>query len=308
MEGVLALAYGSAALSGFLLVSAATSWGASRARRRSAKTAVAAADSLARGSPDQTMVSKVLRAAGNGACPAWLRAVAASRVWGFGLGASQRLLAQAGFAGFASEGDVHVARVQATGVGLLAGCAAGSVFSMELAMLLGTVGAVAGYGWIVVELRRCGAARTADMERHLSEMLEVVVLGLRSGLSFERAFRLYPEYFDTELGQAMGRVADRWELGLMQREDALRSLEAEYDSTLLSRVVGSMVRSLRFGTSIADSLESVAVEAREVHKARMEERVAKVAVKMMLPVGTLILPAMLLLVLGPVLLELVQGF
>ena len=69
-----------------------------------------------------------------------------------------------------------------------------------------------------------------------------------------------------------------------------------------------MVRSLRFGTSTADSLEAAAVEAREVHRSRMEEKVAKVAVKMMLPVGTLILPAMLLLVLGPVMLELMQGF
>jgi tight adherence protein C len=69
-----------------------------------------------------------------------------------------------------------------------------------------------------------------------------------------------------------------------------------------------MVRSLRFGTSIAESLEASAAEARETHKARMEERVAKVAVKMMLPVGGLILPAMLLLVLGPVLLELMEGF
>ena len=106
----------------------------------------------------------------------------------------------------------------------------------------------------------------------------------------------------------MLRVTRQWDAGLASREDALRLLEAEYDSPLLARVVGSMVRSLRFGTSTADSLEAAAVEAREVHRSRMEEKVAKVAVKMMLPVGTLILPAMLLLVLGPVMLELMQGF
>lgn len=41
--------------------------------------------------------------------------------------------------------------------------------------------------------------------------------------------------------------------------------------------------------------------------ARLEERVAKAPVKMMMPTGALILPAMLLLVLGPVLLELANG-
>jgi tight adherence protein C len=97
-------------------------------------------------------------------------------------------------------------------------------------------------------------------------------------------------------------------MGLSTREDSLRAMEAEYASPLLSRVVDSMVRSLRFGTPMSESLEAAAIEARETHRARMEERVAKVAVKMMLPVGALILPAMLLLVMGPVLLELMDGF
>ena len=64
----------------------------------------------------------------------------------------------------------------------------------------------------------------------------------------------------------------------------------------------------RFGSSLAESLESAAAEARAEHRARLEERVAKAPVKMMMPTGALILPAMLLLVLGPVLLELANGF
>ena len=181
-------------------------------------------------------------------------------------------------------------------------------FSGELAVALGIAGSVLGFAAIPLSLRSQAAARNADMERHLSEMVEVVMLGLQSGLSFERSFALYPRYFSTELGRSMTRVASQWEMGLMTREEALHALEAEYDSPLLSRVVRSMVRSLRFGTSITGALEAAAVEARETHRSRMEERVAKVAVKMMLPVGTLILPAMLLLVLGPVMLELVEGF
>ncbi|MEG1561572.1 MAG: type II secretion system protein, partial [Raoultibacter sp.] len=64
----------------------------------------------------------------------------------------------------------------------------------------------------------------------------------------------------------------------------------------------------RFGSSLAQSLEVTSVEARAVHKARREEAVAKAPIKMMIPTGTLILPAMLLLVLGPVLLDMMQGF
>ena len=68
-----------------------------------------------------------------------------------------------------------------------------------------------------------------------------------------------------------------------------------------------IVRSLRFGSTLAPDLEAAASEARARHRAQVEERVAKAPVKMMVPTGALILPAMLILVLGPVLLELMQG-
>ena len=81
-----------------------------------------------------------------------------------------------------------------------------------------------------------------------------------------------------------------------------------YDSSLLGRVVENIVRSLRFGSTLADNLEDAAREARAAYRARKQEQVAKAPVKMMIPTGVLILPAMLMLVLGPVLLELAGGF
>ena len=95
---------------------------------------------------------------------------------------------------------------------------------------------------------------------------------------------------------------------LVTREQALRELAATFDSPLFSRVVESMVRSLRFGSSLAESLETAAGDARQQFRSRKQEQVAKASVKMMVPTGALMLPAMLLLVLGPVLLELMEGF
>lgn len=236
------------------------------------------------------------------------KALLRSAPLGLGLSQAPQLLARAGLADAADEETLRAVRLKTMLVGVSAGAIAGGVFSLEMSCALGLSGLFAGYACVPWALKNEAKVRNAEMERHLSEMIEVVVLGLRSGLSFERSFSLYPRYFDTGLGRAMRRAAGQWEMGLHTREEALRRLEGEYDSALLSRVIGSMVRSLRFGTSIVESLETSAAEAREVHRALMEERVAKVAVKMMLPVGTLILPAMLLLVLGPVLLELVEGF
>ena len=87
----------------------------------------------------------------------------------------------------------------------------------------------------------------------------------------------------------------------------MRALAQGYDNPLFSRTVSAIIRSLRFGTSLGEVLEQSAEQARAARKAQVEERVAKAPVKMMIPTGTLILPAMLLLVLGPVLLELMEG-
>ncbi len=139
-------------------------------------------------------------------------------------------------------------------------------------------------------------------------MLEVVALGLRSGLSFDRSLELYSGHFDTLLSRACASAQRQWALGLVTREQALRELAATFDSPLFSRVVESMVRSLRFGSSLAESLETAAGDARQQFRSRKQEQVAKASVKMMVPTGALMLPAMLLLVLGPVLLELMEGF
>ena len=139
-------------------------------------------------------------------------------------------------------------------------------------------------------------------------MLEVVSLGLRSGLTFDRSFELYGTHFESEFARSCALAYRRWSLGLSTREEALRSLARSFECDQLKRVIESIVRGLRFGSPLAMSLDEAATQARATWKAKLSEKVAKAPVKMMLPTGALILPAMLLLVMGPILLELASGF
>jgi len=50
----------------------------------------------------------------------------------------------------------------------------------------------------------------------------------------------------------------------------LREVAASYASTLLARVMENIVRSLRFGSTLADNLEDAAREARAGYKARKQ--------------------------------------
>ena len=200
------------------------------------------------------------------------------------------------------------ARVRLAIVGAIVGMLAGILFSTELAVLLGVAGALFGLTALPRAVEAARRDRAVGAERHLSEMLEVVSLGLRSGLTFDRSFELYGSHFENEFARTCAKTYRRWSLGLTTREEALRDLAASYDCAGLTRVVDSIVRSLRFGSALADILEEAALQSRATYRTALEERVAKAPVKMMLPTGTLILPAMLLLVMGPILLELAGGF
>ncbi len=206
------------------------------------------------------------------------------------------------------EGEVSAAGFAEACVRLaLAACAFGALLGVVISTELAVAGAAWGAFAPARAVRRATKLRAGRLGSDLPEMLEVVALGLRSGLSFDRSFGLYGAHFETRFARECAAAQRSWSLGLATREEALRSLAASYDSAVLARVVEGVVRSLRFGASLAEVLESAAAEARADHRACVEEQVAKAPVKMMVPTGTLILPAMLLLVLGPVLLELMEG-
>lgn len=205
------------------------------------------------------------------------------------------------------EGFVEAVARLAIGAALTASLV-GAVLSTELAVAGLALGAAGGLMALPRAVKRAERDRAARLERDLSEMLEVVALGLRSGLAFDRSFELYGAHFRSTFARECAQAQRMWTYGLATREDALRDLASSYDSPLFARVVENAVRSLRFGSSLAESFEEAAAEARAVHRTHVEEQVAKAPVKMMVPTGTLILPAMLLLVLGPVLLELMEGF
>lgn len=151
--------------------------------------------------------------------------------------------------------------------------------------------------------RRRRAVEKLSIERHVPEMVDAVALGMRAGLSFESAFSLYCSRFDDELALACRRACRSWESGMATRDEALRRLADDLDVPSLTTFVNNTMRCLRYGNPMSRMLEVMASEARGCYRAKMEELVAKAPVKMLLPTAGLILPAMLIVVMGPILLE-----
>lgn len=219
----------------------------------------------------------------------------------------EKLILLAGLKGKVSPKSFSETKKRLMLLGAVIGFVVGMVFSLELACVLLVVGAVMGSQMPKHALKNRISERACEAERHLPEMLEVMALCMRSGLSIDASISIYSKHFDTMLSHELETCRRKWSSGLELREEALRKLASTYDSVVFGRVVDTIVRSVRFGSSMAASLESDASEARSAFRSSREERIAKAPVKMMIPTGVLILPAMLIMVLGPILLEFIEG-
>ena len=100
------------------------------------------------------------------------------------------------------------------------------------------------------------------LERHAPEMIDALALGMRAGMSFERAFRSYCFRFDDELALLCRQACLKWESGLVSRDDALIELGMRSGVASLERFASNVVRCLRFGSPMNRMLEALASEAR----------------------------------------------
>jgi tight adherence protein C len=142
----------------------------------------------------------------------------------------------------------------------------------------------------------------------LPELLDVLTLGLSSGLSFDMALGMYCARFDTELSRALRQASLRWQLGLASRAEALDDLATQMRSPAMGRFASTVSEALEFGSPLAQVLERQSESLRDEQRSEVEERIEKTPVKMLIPLGTLIVPAMMLSILGPLMAAATQVF
>ena len=169
-------------------------------------------------------------------------------------------------------------------------------------MLADVLGTVASLGPVrraqEAEVR---ARRRAECLSELPVMLDVVTLGLSAGLSFDSSLELYCERYRSELSRLFSESMLSWRIGARSREEALSRVADEVGVSALGRFAAVVSEALAFGTPLAEALEQQAQAIREEQRSQVEEEIEKVPVKMLVPLGTLIVPAMFLAILGPLL-------
>ena len=150
----------------------------------------------------------------------------------------------------------------------------------------------------MVERARAADA-AASCEREMPEFLDILGLGLAAGLSFDASLELYCAHHGTALAREVRSAVRLWQMGVESRSGALEAMAARVGSGSLSRFCSAVCEALAFGAPLAATLEHQAGTIREEQRLRTQERMEEAPVKMLVPLGTLVVPAMLLAILGP---------
>lgn len=157
----------------------------------------------------------------------------------------------------------------------------------------------------LLERRRRDDLR-AECDGQLDVMADVVALGVRAGLSFDAALDVYCRKFDGELSRRMHAARLSYANGMASREQALMDVARDVDSKALHRFVETSVQAVRYGSPLAELLAKFSEDVRRERRANVERQVARAPVKMLVPLGGCILPALLIFVAGPVMLQFLE--
>lgn len=201
-----------------------------------------------------------------------------------------------------------VAALAFPALGLLAGLL-GLVDSQHGLLAGGVAGAIGMLGpgyWLDWKTKK----RQSQLRHSLPDFLDLVVTCLQSGMSFESSLQRVTD----ELRAAHPALAT--ELLIVQREIdlgtrpelALRNFAERTDLEPARTLAAFVEQSRRFGSSIAESLRTLADMLRDQREQRAEEQAQKAAVKILFPTLLFIFPPILIVLAGPAAMELHEKF
>ena len=135
----------------------------------------------------------------------------------------------------------------------------------------------------------------------ISEMIDVVRLGLSAGLSFDAALELYCANRTGRLADLLSEARMSWQMGLGTREEELLRVARVLGERALESFAATVSQALGLGAPRSETLAGQSREIRLAHRADVEREIERIPVKLLIPTGTLILPALLLSIVGPLL-------
>ncbi|HTE89998.1 MAG TPA: type II secretion system F family protein [Terriglobales bacterium] len=157
-------------------------------------------------------------------------------------------------------------------------------------------------------LKRMIRDRQRRITLALPDALDLTVICVEAGLALDQAMMRVGE----DLHHAHPDLSDEFHLVNLEmragkpRVEALRNLSERTGVDDVRALVGTLVQTDRFGTSVAQALRVHSDSLRTERRQRAEEQAAKTTIKMVIPLVIFVLPSIIFVTLGPAVIQLIR--
>ena len=162
-------------------------------------------------------------------------------------------------------------------------------------------------GWILplTFVRRKATHRLREIDRSLPDLIDLLVVTVEAGLGFAASLQVSATRLHGPLAAEVRLALQEQQMGVSTR-DALEHLLKRADTTAVRSFVRSVIQGEALGVPIGTIMRNLANEMRVRRRAAAEEQAQKAPTKILFPLVFLILPALVVVLLGPAGIEILQ--
>lgn len=180
---------------------------------------------------------------------------------------------------------------------------------VQMLMVFGALISVGFYGpalWLSVRSK----SRRERIEMGFPNALDLLQISIEAGMGFDAALARVAE----EIALANPEISGEFQLAQQEilagrdREIAYRAMADRLGIDEAIAFVNVVLQSLRFGTSMSQALLAYSSEMRQRREIRAQEKANKLPVYMSAVMAMLMMPALLIVTIGPVVIRYINGF
>lgn len=151
------------------------------------------------------------------------------------------------------------------------------------------------------------SSRQHEIRKAMPDALDLLTICVEAGLSFDSAMSKVSEKWENQLSLAFARAIREVQLGKMRRE-ALRDMAERLGIAEMTSFTAAVIQSEQLGVSMSKVLRIQSEQMRMKRRQRAEEEAHKAPVKMIFPMGLLIFPSIMVILMTPAIIQITATF
>ena len=201
---------------------------------------------------------------------------------------------------------VVIATGGATGLGLMVIVAMGSGIGLVQIGILGGLSLIGFYLPFHIVSSRARQRQSAII-KSLADAFDLITTCVEAGLGLDAALSRVAEKVEGPFAEELSRSLRDISLGKARR-DALKELGERTQVPDLLQFTNAVVQAETMGSSVGTVLRVQADQLRVKRRQRAEEQAYKAPVKMLFPLVMFVFPTLFIVILGPAIITIMQGF